>query len=199
MESRRWGSPLRKPENHGAECTVNGPYWDLTLPVRISRRLPLNGETEAIDPDVDLHVPAQRRELSASRLPVLAAVAVGGGIGSMARYGLLLVLPTMHGQFPWGTFAINVVGCALIGVLMVLISEVWSAHRLLRPLLGVGVLGGFTTFSTYAVEVQGLLDPGSLPTALAYLAGTPVCALLAVLAAVWLTRWGTGVAGRGAR
>jgi fluoride exporter len=81
-----------------------------------------------------------------------------------------------------------VVGCGLIGVLMVLSTEVLPAHRLLRPFLGVGVLGGFTTFSTYAVEFRGLLQPGSVPLAFAYLAGTVICALLAV----GLTRWATG-------
>jgi CrcB protein len=71
---------------------------------------------------------------------------------------------------------------------MVLITEVWSAHRLVRPFLGVGILGGFTTFSTYAVEIRGLLQPGSVGPAFTYLAGTLVCAMLAVMIGVWLTR-----------
>jgi CrcB protein len=97
-------------------------------------------------------------------------------------------LPTRAGQFPWATFVTNVLGCFLIGVLMVLITEVWSAHRLIRPFLGVGILGGFTTFSTYAVEIRGLLQPGSVGLAFTYLAGTLVCAMLAVMIGVWLTR-----------
>jgi len=64
------------------------------------------------------------------------------------------------GHFPVDTFVINVLGCFLIGALMVLITEVWSAHRLLRPLLGVGLLGGFTTFYTYTRELRGVLRPG---------------------------------------
>jgi CrcB protein len=59
---------------------------------------------------------------------------------------------------------------------------VWAAHRLVRPFFGTGVLGGFTTFSTYAVDIQKLVDAGHLRTGLAYLAAT----LLAALAAVWL-------------
>jgi CrcB protein len=146
-----------------------------------------------VDPDVDVRVRAQRRELARTHGGVLVVIALGGGLGAVARYGVGRLLPTGPGQFPWATFAINVLGCFLIGVLMVLISEVWAAHRLLRPFLGVGVLGGFTTFSTYAVEVRELLRPGSVATAFGYLVATPVCALLAVLAAVALTRWTTGV------
>jgi CrcB protein len=67
---------------------------------------------------------------------------------------------------------INVTGCALIGVLMVLVSEVWIEQQLLRPFLGTGVLGGFTTFSTYAVDIERLLADGHPGTALADLAAT---------------------------
>jgi len=147
---------------------------------------------DPIDPDVDLHVPAQRRELARSHGGVLVVIAAGGGLGALARYGLGRAWPTPAGGFPWATFTVNVVGCLLIGVLMVLISEVGVAHPLARPFLGVGVLGGFTTFSTYADEVRDLLRPGSAPLAFGYLAGTVLGALLAVLAGVRLARAATG-------
>jgi len=83
---------------------------------------------------------------------------------------------------------INILGCALIGILMVLITDVWISQRLIRPFLGTGVLGGFTTFSTYAVDVQGLATGSHLGTALLYLAATPLGALLAVWSAVTATR-----------
>lgn len=114
--------------------------------------------------------------------PVVAVVALGGAIGAVARYAASLWWPAQSGGFPWATFGINVVGCAVIGVFMVVITDVWAAHRLVRPFFGTGVLGGFTTFSTYAVDIQKLVDGGHPRTALAYLAGT----LLAALAAVWL-------------
>lgn len=149
---------------------------------------------DPIDSDVDLRVPAQRRELVRTHGAVLVVIALGGGLGALGRYGLAVLLPTPPGAFPWSTFITNVVGCFLIGVLMVLITEVWSAHRLARPFLGVGVLGGFTTFSTYANEIRALLQPGTIVLAFGYLAGTLVAALLAVLAGVWLTRTVTGSA-----
>lgn len=147
---------------------------------------PVEG-AEAIDPDVDLHVPAQRAEPQG---PVLAAVAVGGALGASARYGLVLLWPAGPQGFPWATFWTNTIGCALIGVLMVLIGEGGrtSPHPLLRPFVGVGVLGGFTTFSTYAVDFARLLDGGEAELALAYAGLTVVAALGAVWAAASATR-----------
>jgi len=125
-------------------------------------------------------------------VPVLAAVAAGGVIGALSRYGASVWLPHAPGAFPWATFTINVTGCLLIGVLMVLISEVWSAHPLLYPFLGTGVLGGYTTFSAYAVDVRALLGAGHPEVGFAYLGGTLAGALLAVYAGVLLARWVTG-------
>ncbi|MEW9551573.1 fluoride efflux transporter CrcB [Nonomuraea sp. NPDC050783] len=138
-----------------------------------------------IDPDVDLHVPAQRGE---ARPAVLAVIAAGGALGALARHGAQSALPAAPGGFPWATFWVNVSGCLLIGVLMVVITEVRRPHPLARPFLGVGVLGGYTTFSTYAVDVQRLVGAGAPVTGLAYLAGTLAAALAAVAAGMWLTR-----------
>jgi fluoride exporter len=140
------------------------------------------------DPDVDLRVGRQRRELFRAPWAVLGAISAGGALGALARYGLATAWPHAAGHFPWATFVTNVSGCFLIGVLMVLITEVWSAHRLIRPFLGVGVLGGFTTFSTYTGDVQQLVAAGAARTGLIYLAGTVVAALAAAYAGLTLTR-----------
>lgn len=118
--------------------------------------------------------------------PVVAAVAVGGAIGACARYAVALALP--FDGFPWATLAANVSGCALMGVLMVAITELWVGHRLLRPLLGTGVLGGYTTFSTFAGDVDSMIASGQTVRALAYLLATPVAALIATWTAASLTR-----------
>ncbi|MFC0543553.1 fluoride efflux transporter CrcB [Kutzneria chonburiensis] len=138
----------------------------------------------SVDPDVDVHIPAQRRELARTHGGVLVVIALGGGLGALARYGISQWLPTTPDHFPLGTFLINVVGCFLIGVLMVR----WGQRPLLRPFLGVGILGGFTTFSTYAVETRAMLTPGQVPLAMAYLFGTLAAAMLAVLGGVVLMR-----------
>jgi fluoride exporter len=137
--------------------------------------------------DVDLHVPAVRAELRPSPVPVLVAVSAGGVLGALARYGISMALPHPPGVFAWSTFLINVSGCLLIGVLMVLITEVWTGRRLLRPFLGVGVLGGYTTFSTYTVDIHQMIAAGAPGTALGYLAATPAGAFLAVWAGTAVT------------
>jgi fluoride exporter len=119
---------------------------------------------------------------------VLGAVAAGGVLGAEARAGLAALLPTAAEGFPWATLLVNVTGCLLIGVLLVLVTEAGRGHPLARPFLGVGVLGGYTTFSGYAVDAQRLLAGGHAGTALAALAATPVLALLAVSGAAALTR-----------
>ncbi|MEW2473215.1 fluoride efflux transporter CrcB [Micromonospora gifhornensis] len=150
-------------------------------------------EQPPVHPDVDLHVPRQRAELRGGTASLLAAIALGGMIGAVLRHGLTVAFPHSPTGFPWATFAVNVSGCLLIGVLMVLITEVWAAPRLVRPFLGVGVLGGYTTFSTYAVEVQQAVAVGAARTALLYLAGTLVAALAAVRVGLTLTRLATGM------
>ncbi|MDX3224149.1 CrcB family protein [Streptomyces sp. ME19-01-6] len=143
--------------------------------------------------------PPVRRGSWRGQGPVVCVVAVGGAAGAAARYGMALLWPTPAGAFPWTTFVVNAVGCALIGVFLVLITEVWAAHRLVRPFFGTGVLGGFTTFSTYAVDIERLVDGGHPVTGAVCLAATPLAALAAVWAAVAATRRTVGVFGaRGA-
>jgi fluoride exporter len=130
----------------------------------------------------------RRRDLIRQPWDVLAVIAGGGAIGSLARYGIGVAWPTPVGAFPGATLTINVLGCAVIGVLMVLITEIWVAHRLVRPFLGTGVLGGFTTFSTYAVDTERLVRVGAARTGLLYLVATPAAALAAVWIATVITR-----------
>ncbi|KUH35704.1 MULTISPECIES: FluC/FEX family fluoride channel [Streptomyces] len=135
-------------------------------------------------------LPTRPRAVATADWPLLGAVALGGALGSGARYGLWLLWPTAPGDFPWATLWTNVAGCALMGVLTAALdaSPRSHPHRLLRPLLATGVLGGFTTVSAYALETRALLESGRTATALAYLGGTLVAALLAVTAAAWATR-----------
>jgi CrcB protein len=87
---------------------------------------------------------------------------------------------------------VNVSGCLLIGVLMVVITEVVDAHRLVRPFLGVGLLGGYTTFSTATGDTLTLADSGRPLAALGYLLVTPLLAVLACGLGVVLTRRAAG-------
>lgn len=136
------------------------------------------GEHEPMDPDVDLGVPEQRQELAAHPVAVLGAIAPGGAAGAELRYGL-----SRLGGTPV-TLVVNVTGCLLLGVLMTRLGRAARPHPLIRPLLGVGVLGGYTTFSGYAVDAQRLLAAGRPGLALLALVATPALAL----PAVWLGR-----------
>jgi CrcB protein len=144
-------------------------------------------ELEAVDPDVDLRAPGPRRERRV-HWDVLAVIAVGGMAGASGRYALELAWPTPAGSWPWATFVTNASGCLLIGMLMVYVVEAGRAHPLIRPFVGVGVLGGFTTFSTYAVQSVVLVDDGHAGLAVGYLFGTLAAALVAVTAGVALAR-----------
>ncbi|MEW2251280.1 fluoride efflux transporter CrcB [Streptomyces sp. NPDC058733] len=137
-----------------------------------------------------LRVPAapRRRSTWRGQLPVVAVVALGGGCGAAARYAAGLEWPTRDAGFPWTTLWVNITGCLVMGVFMVLITEALAAHKLVRPFFGTGVLGGFTTFSTYAVDTQQLFDGHHARTALIHLAVTPLAALLAVWLAATATR-----------
>ena len=118
----------------------------------------------------------------------MAAVAVGGAIGAMARYGLTVALPSAPGEFDVATFLANVLGGLLIGALMIVVTEVAPGLRLVRPFLGVGVLGGFTTFSTYIIDIGQAVDAGATILAVAYAFATMAAALMAAAAGMYATR-----------
>jgi len=123
---------------------------------------------------------------------VLAAVAAGGALGAAARSGLAAAWTTPPGGFPWATLLVNLTGCAVLGALLELLARLTVPPRLARPFLGTGLLGGFTTFSAYALETRTLVAAGRPGLAAGYLAGT----LVGALAAVWLGMLGVRLTGR---
>lgn len=122
--------------------------------------------------------------------PVLVVVAAGGVLGALARHGVASLQPGSGAAagWPWAVLAVNVSGCLLIGVLMAVLLDLTAAHRLLRPFLGAGVLGGYTTFSAYAADTHRMLVEGRYAAAATYFLVTPVLAVLAV----WLGAAATG-------
>lgn len=118
------------------------------------------------------------------RGPTVAVIGLGGGLGSAARYGLGRAWPDAGHLLPWTTLAINLSGSLLLGMLVVAVTEIWSPHRLVRPLLGTGVLGGFTTFSTFAVQDRAL----SPRSATEYLLLSVLGAIMAAAAGMALMR-----------
>jgi CrcB protein len=125
----------------------------------------------------------------------LGAVAVGGGLGSVARYLLSTAFPAGHG-FPSAVFAINVSGCFCLAVLMVYLLEVWPPRRFLRPFLAIGLIGGYTTFSTYAGGVLTLLTGHAPALAVAYALSTVASGLVAVWSGLKAGRIAAGLPAR---
>lgn len=118
----------------------------------------------------------------------MLAIAVGGALGTLARYGVERAVATDAVGFPWGTLSVNVVGSLVLGIVVTLVVGRWPDDRWLRPLVGVGFCGGFTTFSTFVVEIDQRARHGHDGTALVYLAVSLVAGLAAAFAGSMLAR-----------
>jgi fluoride exporter len=116
-------------------------------------------------------------------------VIAGGGVGSALRYAVGLWVAARTGPgFPWGTFAVNAIGCFLIGVIATLADERDWINPSVRLLLVTGLLGGFTTFSSFGMETWQLIADGRPGLALANAAASVAVGLLAVAVGVGITR-----------
>ena len=111
---------------------------------------------------------------------VLLAIAVGGALGSLARYGIAVALPYADGAFATATLLVNILGSAVLGALMTTVTQLARRPRLLRPFLGTGFCGGFTTFSTYVLDTITSSAAGRPLVAVLY----ALCSLAASVAAV---------------
>lgn len=111
------------------------------------------------------------------------AIAAGGALGSVLRYGLSTWVHSFAGRgFPYGTLAVNVLGSLAMGALFVLLVERLGASAVWRAGLLIGVLGGFTTFSSFSIETFNLIEQGALAKA----AGNMAASLVLCLGATWL-------------
>jgi CrcB protein len=110
---------------------------------------------------------------------VLAAL--GGALGALARWAVAVALPSPTG-WPWATLLVNLTGCLLLGALIAVLAAHVPEASWPRPLLGVGVLGGYTTYSTFAVEVVRLTESGALVLAGGYVVASVVGGVAAVAA-----------------
>ena len=111
----------------------------------------------------------------------VAAIAVAGALGALARYALGgWVADRAHSVFPWGTLAVNVSGSLVLGFLFVLLTERFLPHPTLRIALTVGFLGAYTTFSTFSLETLRLIEDGAVGLATANVLASVAAGLLAV-------------------
>jgi len=118
-------------------------------------------------------------------------VGVGGALGAMGRYGAAVMFTRLGiVGFPWATMAVNIFGSLGMGILIGYLAHAtpaWQAEA--RLLLAVGMLGGFTTFSAFSLDVVTLVERGQVANALGYAAVSVLASVLALMAGLLLTRW----------
>ena len=117
------------------------------------------------------------------------AVAVGGALGSIARYALSTwIFDVSSHKFPYATLAVNVLGSFFMGILFVIIVEKAALPTEMRSLLMIGFIGAFTTFSTFSLDALGLWQNGHIFMSVVYMLATVILCLFAISSAIWLTR-----------
>ena len=119
----------------------------------------------------------------------LLLVALGGGLGSMLRYGVSIGATRLFGlNFPFGTLFVNVTGSFVMGMVIAIIARRFGASPDLRLLLMTGFLGGFTTFSAFSLDAVGLYERGAPVAAIGYVLASVVLSLAAIVAGLALAR-----------
>jgi CrcB protein len=120
---------------------------------------------------------------------LILAVAIGGAIGSVTRYLVGIGSGKLFGVgFPWGTLIINVTGSFLIGAFVGLFATKWDLPQVARVFLTVGICGGYTTFSTFSLDAWYLIERGQTAASTAYMLGSVVLSVAALVAALHLIR-----------
>jgi len=117
------------------------------------------------------------------------AVAIGGALGSIARYALSSwIFDITSHKFPYATLIVNVAGSFVMGILFVVIVERAALPAEMRSLLMIGFIGAFTTFSAFSLDALGLWQNGHVLMSLIYMVTTVILCLVAISTAIWLTR-----------
>jgi fluoride exporter len=124
---------------------------------------------------------AGRRSERAGDVAYLLA-ALGGALGALARWAVAGALPSSPNEWPRATLLVNLTGCLLIGVLLAVLLARFLSSAWLRPFLATGVLGGYTTYSTFAVDTVRLVDAGRPVMAAGYVLASVLGGVLAVVA-----------------
>lgn len=125
--------------------------------------------------------------LGVERLRTIS-ILVGGAIGALARAGVGEAIPHAAGSWPWATFSVNVLGALVLAWLTTRLTEIAAPTRYWRPLLGTGVCGALTTFSTFQVETISLANDGHAAMAAGYAAASLAAGMAAVVGATVLAR-----------
>ncbi len=122
-------------------------------------------------------------------MKLIGWIAAGGAVGATARYLVMVAVAQIWGAaFPWGTLTVNVVGSFILGALVEAFALVWSVGEGPRAFLVVGMLGAFTTFSTFSLDVVTLYERGALLAAAGYIIISVLLSVAALFAGLALAR-----------
>lgn len=125
-------------------------------------------------------------------MTILVAVMVAGAVGVALRYGIdALVTDRAGDAFPWSTLVVNVLGAFAMGVLVAVLERHAFSSDLVRPAIGIGLLGGFTTYSAFALDAVSLAEDGQVGRAGIYVVATNVVGIAALVAGLATGRAGT--------
>lgn len=144
--------------------------------------------TRPFEPAIAGHRRLPRRRHGRARPDVLAVIALGGMVGSTARFKLAEAIPTRPGHFPWATFWTNLSGSFVLGFGLIVLLERFPPSRYLRPFLATGIIGAYTTMSTYLVDTAVLIKDGHAATGLLYGLGSLVAGLVCAFAGIVAAR-----------
>ncbi len=122
-------------------------------------------------------------------ISTIAAIAAGGAIGALARHGVNVGAVHVLGHgYPYGTMIVNILGSFIMGILIVKFSQMDHVTQEMRAFFVTGILGAFTTFSTFSLDFANLVERQEITMAALYAIVSVVCAILALFAGLWLMR-----------
>ena len=120
---------------------------------------------------------------------MILAIGLGGALGAVSRHFLAAWIARITGHgFPWGIMVVNILGSFIMGLLITYLSHHFNTTPELRAFIVVGLLGGFTTFSTFSLETVLLIERGQMAEAAGYVTGSVVLAVSGLFAGMWLGR-----------
>ncbi len=120
---------------------------------------------------------------------MILAIAAGGAIGSVLRHFVGMITLNFFGpNFPWGTITVNVIGSFVMGVLVTYLALNWSPSQEIRAFLTVGLLGGFTTFSAFSLDVITLWERGASMAAMGYIMASIILSIFALMIGMMIIR-----------
>ena len=120
---------------------------------------------------------------------MILAIGIGGALGALLRYFITsMIFNQLGNQFPWGTLTVNLLGCALLGFLITIVSNSWSSSDEFRSFFSIGLIGALTTFSAFSIEVVLMIEKGNWLMAVGYVVLSVICCVGITMVSMFVTK-----------